>query len=248
MDDADKNDPESRLALVLLRESRLWDQADLARAADISPSQLSAYERGKRATPREVLERAAEATGFPVYLLDPMLSAIRSFRAAAKGRIRPDRAFAAALAAEMIALAQGMTDHVLAPLARPAEPEPVDVEELWADLEGCTAAERRMLVEDLEEYWNGDLCLRVATESLRRAADDPEALDLAELALLIADHLPEEDPERRSLQGYAWVHIGRGRRGRGDEAGAQEASDRSSELLAPGGIGELLFPSHRYRE
>ncbi|HEY4595199.1 MAG TPA: helix-turn-helix transcriptional regulator [Thermoanaerobaculia bacterium] len=201
MDDADKNDPESRLALVLLRESRLWYQADLARAADISPSQLSVYERGRRATPREVLERAAEAVRFPVYLLDPLLSAIHSFRAAARGRLRPDRAFAAALAAEMIAFSQEAVDHVLVPLAGPCKPEPVDVEELWAHLEGCTAAERRMLVEDLEEYWNGKLCARVATESLRKVADDPEALELAELALLIADHLPEEDAERRSLQG-----------------------------------------------
>lgn len=234
MDDADKNDPDSRLALVLLRASRLWDQAELARAAGISPSQLSVYERGQRATPRKVLERAAEAAGFPVYLLDPMLSAIRSFRAAAKGRVRPDRAFATALAAEMIALSQEAVDHVLAPQARPSTPEPLDAEELWAHLEGCTAAERRMLVEDLEEYWNGKLSARVATESLRRAADDPEALEIAELALLIADHLPEQDPERKSFQGYAWIHIGRARRGGGDEPGAQEAFARSSELLMPG--------------
>jgi len=246
MDDIDKNDPESRLALVLLRESRLWDQADLARAADIAPSQLSVYERGQRATPREVLERAAEAAGFPVYLLDPLLSALRSFRAAARGRIRPDRAFAAALAAEMIALSQEAADDVLAQAG--SKPEPVDAEELWVHLEGCTATERRMLVEDLEEYWNGKLSARVATESLRKAGDDPEALELAELALLIADHLPEEDDERRSLQGYAWIHIGCIRRRRGDEPGAQEAFARSSELLDTGGIGELLFPSHRYGE
>jgi len=189
LDDAGRNDPESRLALVLLRSSRLWDQADLARAADIAPSQLSVYERGQRATPRKVLERAAEAAGFPVYLLDPLLSALRSFRAAARGKLRSDRAFAAALAAEMIALSQQAVDHVLAQAG--AKPEPMDAEELWAHLEGCTAAERRMLVEDLEEYWNGDLCLRVATESLGKAADDPEALELAELAVLIADLLPD---------------------------------------------------------
>src|SRR5262249_52735866 len=82
-------------------------------------------------------------------------------------------------------------------------PEPVDVAELWANLEGSTAAERRMLVEDLEEYWNGELCLRVAAESLRKAPDDPEALELAELAVLIADHLPEQDPERPRLQAQA---------------------------------------------
>ncbi|MFL6232498.1 MAG: helix-turn-helix transcriptional regulator [Thermoanaerobaculia bacterium] len=124
MDDAGKNDPESRLALVLLRSSRLWDQAELARAARIAPSQLSVYERGERATPREVLERAAEAAGFPVYLLDTLLWTLRSFRTVARGRLRPDRVLAAAFAAEMIALAQEAVDLVLAPLAGPSGSEP----------------------------------------------------------------------------------------------------------------------------
>jgi transcriptional regulator with XRE-family HTH domain len=129
MDDADKNDPESRLALVLLRSSRLWDQAELARAARIAPSQLSVYERGERATPRDVLERAAEAAGFPVYLLDTLLSTLRSFRTVARGRLRPDRVLAAAFAAEMIAVAQEAVDLVLAPLAGPPGPEQVDAAE-----------------------------------------------------------------------------------------------------------------------
>jgi transcriptional regulator with XRE-family HTH domain len=121
MDDAGKNDPESRLALVLLRSSRLWDQAELARAARIAPSQLSVYERGERATPREVLERAAEAAGFPVYLLDTLLQTLRSFRTVARARSRPDRVLAAAFAAEMIALAQEAVDLVLAPRDDPEE-------------------------------------------------------------------------------------------------------------------------------
>ena len=85
MEDAGKNGPEARLALVLLRSFRLWDQAGLAREARIAPSQLSVYERGERVTPREVFERAAEATGFPVYLLDTLLWALRSFHVAAGG-------------------------------------------------------------------------------------------------------------------------------------------------------------------
>ncbi|MFL6264292.1 MAG: helix-turn-helix transcriptional regulator [Thermoanaerobaculia bacterium] len=123
MDAAGKNDPESRLALVLLRSSRLWDQAELARAARIAPSQLSVYERGERATPRDVLERAAEAAGFPVYLLDTLLWTLRSFRTVARRRLRPDRVLAAAFAAEMIAVAHEAVDLVLAPLAGPSGSE-----------------------------------------------------------------------------------------------------------------------------
>ena len=135
MDDADKNDPESRLALVLLRASRLWDQAELARAARIAPSQISVYERGERATPREVLERAADAAGSPVYLLDTLLWTLRSFRTVARGRSRPDRVFAAAFAAEMIALAQEAVDLVLAPLT---EPSGLELAEDW-DEDGSDA-------------------------------------------------------------------------------------------------------------
>lgn len=241
MDKVDKNDPESRLALVLLRASRLWDQGELARAARIAPSQISLYERGERPTPRDVLERAAEAAGYPVYLLDPMLSALRSFRVAGRERARPDRVFGAALAAEMIALSQEAVDLALAPLAQPPRPEPVDVAELWANLEDCTAAERRMLVEDLEEYWSGDLCARVAAESLRKAADDPrEALDLAELAVLIADLLPKEEADRLRLQSHAWAHLSCIRQSQGDETGAQEAFERarrSWEAVPPGEAG-----------
>ncbi len=238
MDNADRNDPESRLALVLLRASRLWDQAELARAARISPSQISAYERGERATPRDVLERAAEATGFPVYLLDSMLSALRSFRAAARSRVRPDRVFGATLSAEILALSQEAVDLVLAPLAQPSRPEPEGAEVLWANLEVCTAAERRMLVEDLEEYWSGDLCMRVAAESRRRIPDDPrEALDLAEIAVLIADLLPKREARRPCLQAHAWAHLSCVRQSQGDETGAQEALERAQrmwEAVTPG--------------
>jgi hypothetical protein len=43
MADARRNDPDSRLTLVLFRTSVLLDQAQFARAARIAPSQLSAW-------------------------------------------------------------------------------------------------------------------------------------------------------------------------------------------------------------
>ena len=94
-----------------------------------TPSQLSVYERGERPTPRNILERAAEATGFPVYLIDTLLPTLRSFRTASRGRFNPSRAFAARFAAEMMGLAQEAMDLILESLDPPA-PEPVDAEEL----------------------------------------------------------------------------------------------------------------------
>jgi tetratricopeptide (TPR) repeat protein len=226
MADADENDPESRLALLLFRHNLLWDQRDLARAARIAPSQLSVYEQGGRATPRENLEKAARAVGFPVDLLDPLLWDIRSFRAAARGRTRSARIFANGLFVELLALIRMATDAVLAHFDRPAE-ERTDPAALWNHLETCTAPERRMLVEELEEYWCGELVVRVAAESIRKAPNHPqEALELAELALLIAERVPGG----LQLQGYAWAHVSNARRACNDLLGAEEAIIRAGRL------------------
>lgn len=233
MDDADKNDPESRLALFLLRHNRLWDQKELAQAARIAPSQLSVYERGGRPMPREVLERVAVAAGFPVYLLDPLLTGLRSFRAAARGNSRPARIVGELLALEMMRLAQKAVEEILDSVAGTGHPDMADLDakSLWARLEDCTAAERRILVEELEEYWSADLCGWVIGESTRKAVDDPrEALDLAELALFIAERVPGDQASTLRLQGYAWAHLANARRTAGDSAGADEALANARDL------------------
>src|SRR6185295_6567585 len=151
MKDADKNDPESRLALVLFRYSLLMEQREFARSARIAPSQLSVYERGERPAPRPILEKAAAAAGFPVELLDSLLWGIRSFRAAARGRSRADRVFAGGTAAELI-VPVGLGAGAIQTAARPASKSLAEAAALWSDLEPCDAGARRMLVEDLEEY------------------------------------------------------------------------------------------------
>jgi transcriptional regulator with XRE-family HTH domain len=247
METVDKNDPDSRLAMVLLRYSLGWDQGELARAARIAPSQLSVYDRGERAVPRDILEKVAAAAGFPEFLLDPLLRTIRSFRAAAKGRWRPDRAFADALAAEILALLRLSTDAVLAPRTeegptRGACPKPEDraeAEVLWSNLEGCTPAERRMLVEELDEYQHWALCERVADESRAIAPTDPQkALDLADLSVRTADLVPGELAWRHRLQGYAWAHVANARVACNDLPGADEAMVRARQLWAAGVGGD----------
>jgi transcriptional regulator with XRE-family HTH domain len=236
MDDADKNDPESRLALFLLRHNRHWDQKQLAQAARIAPSQLSVYERGERPVPRDVLEKVAVAAGFPVYLLDPLLTGLRSFRAAARGGSRPARVVGELLALEMMRLAQKVVEEVLDSVAGTGYSDlAVDAKSLWARLEDCTAPERRVLIEELEEYWNADLCGLVIGESVRKATDHPqEALELAELALLIAERVPGERASTLRLQGYAWAHLANARRTAGDLSGAHEALARARDLGCSG--------------
>ncbi len=247
-----QNDPDARLAAVLLRYLHGWDQAEMARAARIAPSQLSVYDRGERAIPRDVLERMAEAAGFPTYLLDPLLRGLRSFRAAARGRSRPEALLEERLVAELIGIGGEAVAAVLAisegddaeDMARERPPRSADREEaavLWGRLARRNERQRKALVEETEEYRGWALCERVAAESLAAAPSDPrQALELAGLACRIADLAAGAEEWRRRLQGYAWAHLSQARQACDDLPGAAEARERAAELWSSGGGPDLL--------
>jgi transcriptional regulator with XRE-family HTH domain len=98
----ERDEKDARLALILLRSLKEWDQAELAQAARIAPSQISVYEMGRRAVPRDVLERVAAVADFPSPLLDPLLRALRAFRLAARRRSRADRVLGELFYAELM--------------------------------------------------------------------------------------------------------------------------------------------------
>lgn len=193
MTDDPKQDS-GRLALVLLRYLRNWDQGGLARAAGIAPSQVSVYDRGERAVPRDVLEKAAVAAAFPLHLLDPLLRSLRSFQAAAAGRSRARRVPSEGAAAELIALVRLAEDVILGdPTPRPADPEASREEAaaLWERLRKRTPEERRLLVEEAREYQTRALSERLDEESRALAAQDPaDALELEELARRVTELAP----------------------------------------------------------
>lgn len=182
-----KADPAARLAMVLLRHNRGWlEKGQLAAALGAAASQVSMWERGDRPIPREALERIADATRFPRPLLVPLLRALRAFRRAAQGRGLPDRATAAAIAFDLLPHLLAATDLLLVPAQREADPE--DADALWARLERRTPAERRLMVEEGEEYQTRALYERVKAESAAVAAVDPErARELGELAEWIGE-------------------------------------------------------------
>jgi tetratricopeptide (TPR) repeat protein len=98
---------------------------------------------------------------------------------------------------------------------------------------------RRKLVEDAQEFRSWALCELVCAESVKAAADDAgRAVELAELAVLIADLAPGEETWRWRLQGYAAAHLGNARRVRTDWPGAEEAFDRAAKLWQAGAPGD----------
>jgi transcriptional regulator with XRE-family HTH domain len=179
-------DPEPRLLMVLLRYDLGWfERRQLAEALGIAPSLVSMWERGERRIPREALGNAADQRGLPRQLLAPALQALRSFRLAAQGKSRRRYTVDVVVAIDLLPLLLETTDLVLAPLrrTRAATEDPEEVEALWARLARRTQAERRLLVEEGEEYRTRALRERVEAESAAVAMEQPRlARELAKLA------------------------------------------------------------------
>jgi tetratricopeptide (TPR) repeat protein len=96
-----------------------------------------------------------------------------------------------------------------------------------------------MLVEDAQEYRNWGLCELLCAESIKAAADDADrAIELAQLAVLIADLAPGEETWRWRLQGYAAAHLGNTQRVRTDWPGAEEAFTDAAKLWQAGAPGD----------
>ena len=188
-----KDNPAARLAMVLLRYSRgWWEQATFAEAAGFRRTQVSKWDRGDRPVPGYALERSADVTGFPRYLLGILLRALRSFLLAMQGRSRPRRALAEVSVLELIPLAAEALDLILEPLdAEPPPHDPETVEMLLERLKRRTETQRSFLVEHVEEFRHPALAGLAAEESRHLAASHPaESLGWAKLASRLAELAP----------------------------------------------------------
>jgi transcriptional regulator with XRE-family HTH domain len=199
-----KADPDKRLAFVLLRYSKYWDQSELSREAGISQNQISLYEQGHRTVPDDVLERAVRAAGFPVFLLPFLLKALRAFRLIAEGRWQIGQMFGGELAMGLLGLGQAVAEVVAVPdsgrasVPRSPEEERAAALALWERVRGRPHGYREALVD--EDYRTWALCERVAAESVEAAGGDPqEAARLARLAVRIAELCPGSEAWRWRL-------------------------------------------------
>ena len=109
----------------------------------------------------------------------------------------------------------------------------------WERLKRHPPARRRALVEGKPELRSWALCELLCAESIRAAADDADrAVELADLALRIADLTPGEQTWCWRVQGYAWAHVGNARRVKGDLPGADEGFSTSEMLWKAGAPGD----------
>ncbi|HTQ80508.1 MAG TPA: helix-turn-helix domain-containing protein [Thermoanaerobaculia bacterium] len=246
------DDLAARLEMLLLRQAKGMDQAELAREAGISAGQASNYEQAKAPVRRKTLEKVAGATDFPASLLGFLHRGIRSFLLVSEGRSRADRALTEVHALERLAFAREAADLILAPRTRPSPaaappPRAADRETFAAPasffLEGCTAAEGRLLAEEAAEYQSWVLAEAAAFRSVREAPNHPrEAREWARLAVYIAELVSGEEDWRSCLQGWALHFLANAARACSDLPAAEEALARGSALWqsgAPGSPGLL---------
>jgi transcriptional regulator with XRE-family HTH domain len=236
-----------RLALVVLRALRVWTQAQMAAEAGLAPSVLSEYERGQRKPSRRAVERAARAVKVRPEALDRLLSALRSLResmevgAPASSRDAAVDEISRAMEA-LVRVAGELAFRESAPEREPA-PAPEDraaAPDLWKRLQRYTPTEQRLLIEEGAEFKSWALCELLCSESEEAARDSADrALELAQLALRIAELAPGRRAWGCRIQGYAWAHLGNARRVSSDLLGADEAFRRSERLWRAGAIGDL---------
>jgi transcriptional regulator with XRE-family HTH domain len=239
--------PPFGLTLTHLRLKRGWSQKDLAQATGLSRGVISEYETGKTALARDRLEWLASVLGWPPGSVDRTLFGLGLLEPAADPPISPvdpddkERLIidqAAAVAARETAdvlrveLTREVREAKIAEARRAAEI-------LWQQLKPFPAAQRRRLVVEKAEYHDLFFCERLCTESERAAASDADrALKLAELALLLAEHVPGPSAVRSRLRGYAWAFIGNARRVAGHLPSADAAFATAWKLWEEGAAAD----------
>ena len=205
----------------LIRVLRRWSQTRLARKAGMSKSQLSRYEMGAEVPRPETREKLLRAAEIPRHLVAPIGSFLRLLRNALRREARvepvawgdlrpPDEAQRAAwgiieraVTLARLELAVRWSIRTVAKPAPPTEAERARAEALCNLLMSFEPKKRPLLMEGSEAYRDWLVCLLLCDRSEQAAARSAdEALELARLAGLVAQHLPL-DAFRPCLEGWA---------------------------------------------
>ena len=206
------------LALSHLLAAYGWKAKELADAADLASSTISAYQTRPGMLTRERLEELARLMGLgapeverAVYtatfdLLDEMPPARTSVDPTPeqhRGMVKA--ATMAGREALEIVYERALREVREENAARALD----EGRALAAELKKWSDAERRVLVEEAPDYHHWGLAVCLCDDSIAAAADDPaEALRLAERALFVAQHVPGTDAWRSRLAGYCTGHVG----------------------------------------
>lgn len=245
-----------RLAVAMLRALRGWSRAELAEAAGVGVRTVSRYESGAQTPSWGTFEQIVAAVGVPLLLVDGLLGWISMARAALSGRSDPGPAFGP------LAEATAELTHAIRQLVRsalegsdlwdsgpPGETDRRNAAELWAVLEPYPLKDQLFLVEAASEYHRWALCELICDRSLAAADQPGRAVELAELAVRVAELTPGGESWKQRTRGYALAHLAEAHRAAGDPATARDLMDRARVLWEAGKAADPgLFDSVRLAE
>ncbi len=233
--------PPLSLALSILRIRQGWTQKELSEATGIPANLLSDYERGRKTLTRERLDLLLSAMGLqPAKALREAMRFLQE-EAREPAFSGPEGREIEEAAAESASLMAELTRSVLTLwISRGQAMEARQkARTLWERLKPRNAAQRKLLVEKVADFRNWALSELLCEESIKAAGDSADrALELANLALHVAELSPGEEASRQRVQGYAWAHVGNARRVKGDLPAADEAFGRSQKLWREGARGD----------
>ena len=237
--------PPTSLALTTLRRARGLTGRDLSRLSGLSKGLVSRYEMGTDLLPSEKLYELASSMGYRRGEVDAVLFGIRAATlrpelgplspvdANPEERRRIREAFGPLAQAEL----ERMEDAFLKILRDTrAQRDRGAAEDLvrWL-LEEPSPKARRDLVETSRQFHQWAVAERLCHESERAAANSADkALELARLALQVAELAPGDPLWIQRLQGYAWIFIANARRVGGDMPSAAEGFVTARQLWEAG--------------
>jgi tetratricopeptide (TPR) repeat protein/transcriptional regulator with XRE-family HTH domain len=208
-----KKPPAFGATLAGLRFREGWQQRELAAEHGLTGSALSKLESGDSHFDRERLDALAATMGLKPEVVDRALAGWQEVEDLQSAAALPTSPLAAAeretrwAAGQLGKDLEGAGRSEFGPLAGSlaVEKERADGREAAAWLLGRPRADWPLLVRGAREYQGQAVCMAVCELSVEAAADKPErALELARLAVLIA----EQTPEDLALQGFAQAHLG----------------------------------------
>ncbi|HEX3527392.1 MAG TPA: helix-turn-helix transcriptional regulator [Thermoanaerobaculia bacterium] len=240
--------PRLSFAFSIVRQSTGKKQKELAEAAGLTPGMVSKLESGAETlTPEHAVELLATigveperldvglfcatllllAQSLPASPVEPSAAVLRRIEVAAAkaGRVAYETAF---------------SEYVREARAAQAEEDRRQAARLWERLKARPAEARLALVEEDPRFQTWALAERLCAESVRAAAGEPKvAVELAELALRVAERVAGAAAWRSLLAGYAWAFLGNARRVASDLPGAEDAFRLAWTLWKEGAVADV---------
>jgi len=235
--------PAPCLVLSIVRLVCGVDQGELARELNLDPRRLSARERNTNgAVPsREEIVECVRAMNQPEELVDITYGYVCKVRHLFTTE---PTAFNRRLRAMADQLGASISQDFLESSTSASKEASVSWERdfadsCWLHYSRLPPASRRRALEEEALFHRWGFAERLWRESLNAAADDAKrALELGELAVLVADRVVQEEASKSRLLGLAWSAVANARRVGGQLIEAERDFTRAKGLWEAGAPGE----------